>query len=112
VPSGRENDCGAALRLPGVTVVALTTHVPLADERQIGFVINGHAPNEFHWADNALVSEDYFRVMGIRLLRGRSFSTMDTPQAPTAAVINESMARLYWPNEDPLARESGGAAAI
>jgi predicted permease len=90
--------------LPGVSAVALTTHVPLADERQIGFVIDGRRPDEFHWADNALVSGDYFRVMKIPLLRGRAFSDADTARSPLAVVVNETMAQQYWPNEDPIGK--------
>jgi predicted permease len=90
--------------LPGVGAVAITTHVPLADERQIGFVIDGALPDEFHWADNALVSGDYFDVMRIPLLSGRTFSEYDTPQAPMAAVVNQSMARKYWPGQDPVGK--------
>ena len=90
--------------LPGVSAVAVTTHVPLADERQIGFVIDGAPPDEFHWADNELVSGDYFQVMRIRLLSGRTFSAHDTPQSPMTAVINESMARRYWPGQDPVGK--------
>jgi len=90
--------------LPGVDSVAVTTHVPLADQRQIGFIAEGAPPNDFHWADNALVSEDYFRVMGIPLLRGRSFSTADTTQTPWVAVINETMAKQTWPGEDALGK--------
>lgn len=50
----------------------------LAGNRQIGLVIDGRPPDEFHWADNALVSSEYFRVMGIPLLTGRTFSNSDT----------------------------------
>ena len=90
--------------LPGVSAVSLTTHVPLADERQIGFIINGRPPDEFHWADNTLVSGDYFRVMKIPLLRGRTFSDADAVGSPLAAVINQTMARQYWPREDPIGK--------
>jgi len=90
--------------LPGVTAVGLTTHIPLADERQIGFRVEGRDPNEYHWAANALVGDDYFRAMRIQLRRGRTFSAQDTPDAPAAAVINETMAREYWPNSDPVGR--------
>ncbi|HLJ13868.1 MAG TPA: ABC transporter permease [Bryobacteraceae bacterium] len=90
--------------LPSVSAVALTTHVPLADERQIGFVIDGRPPDEFHWADNALISGEYFRVMTIPLLRGRTFSDADTASSPLAAVVNQTMARQYWPKEDPLGK--------
>ncbi len=90
--------------LPGVDAVGVTTHVPLADERQIGFVIDGRPPDEFHWADNALVSGDYFAVMRIPILRGRTFSGLETPQSPLLAIVNESMARQYWGNNDPVGK--------
>ncbi|HEX5437991.1 MAG TPA: ABC transporter permease [Gemmatimonadaceae bacterium] len=90
--------------LPGVTAVGLTTHLPLADERRIGFRVQGGAPNEYHWAQNALVGDDYFRAMHIPLRRGRTFSAQDTPDAPATAVINETMARTYWANADPVGR--------
>jgi predicted permease len=100
-----ERDIEARLAsLPGVGAVALTTHVPLADERQIGFVIDGHPRDEFHWADNALVSGDYFRAMGIPLLSGRTFSSVDTSSSQLAAVVNQSMAQQYWPREDPIGK--------
>ncbi len=90
--------------LPGVSAVAVTTHVPLADERQIGFVIDGRPPDKFHWADNALVSGGYFQAMKIRLLRGRTFSETDTASSPFAAVVSQTMARQYWPKEDPIGK--------
>lgn len=90
--------------LPGVSSVALTTHIPLADGRGIGFVVEGRDRNGFHWADNALVSGDYFRVMGIPLYRGRTFDSHDTPQNPIAAVVNQTMARTYWPSANPLGK--------
>jgi putative ABC transport system permease protein len=100
-----ERDIEARLAsLPGVGAVALTTHVPLADKRQIGFVIDGHPRDEFHWADNALVSGDYFRAMGIPLLSGRTFSSVDTSSSQLAAVVNQSMAQQYWPREDPIGK--------
>jgi putative ABC transport system permease protein len=106
-----ERDIEARLAsLSSAAAVALTTHVPLADERQIGFVIDGHPRDEFHWADNALVSGDYFRAMGISLLSGRTFSNLDTPRSPLAAIVNQSMASQFWPREDPIGKgfEWGG----
>ncbi len=89
--------------LPGGAAATLTTHVPLADERQIGFHVDGAPPDDVHWADNALVSGDYFRVMGIPLLRGRTFSdALDTPQSPAVGVINQSMRLAHWPGRDPI----------
>ncbi len=83
---------------------ALTTHLPLADSRGIGFVVEGGPPNEFHWADNALVDSTYFGTMRIPLLQGRSFGKQDTLQAPLAAVINQTMARRFWPSVSPLGK--------
>ncbi|HKT68187.1 MAG TPA: ADOP family duplicated permease, partial [Terriglobales bacterium] len=50
-------------RLPGVESAGFVTNLPLADPRGIGFRIEGGPPNEFHNADNALVSEGYFQAM-------------------------------------------------
>ena len=90
--------------LPGVTAVGLTTHIPLADERQIGFILEGEDERSVHWADNALVSADYFAAMGIRLLAGRTFGREDAPEAPLAAIVNEAMARRFFPGGDALGR--------
>jgi putative ABC transport system permease protein len=50
------------------------------------------------------VSAGYFRAMGIQLLSGRTFSPQNTPDSPLAAIINQHMAKQYWPNEDPLGK--------
>jgi putative ABC transport system permease protein len=88
--------------LPGVRQVAVATHLPLADERSIGFHLEAGDPHETHWASQALVSGEYFAAMGIPLLRGRAFDAADTPDAPIAAVINQTMARSFWPADDPI----------
>lgn len=90
--------------LPGVEAVALTTHIPLADSRQIGVLLDGHDPGDVHWADNALISGDYFRVMGIPILRGRTFSEADSSRTPPVAIVNETMAKQFWPKQNPVGR--------
>jgi predicted permease len=50
------------------------------------------------------VGDGYFDTMGLRLVRGRDFSGADTAQAPLVVVINETMARQFWPNEDALGK--------
>jgi putative ABC transport system permease protein len=90
--------------IPGVSSVALTTHLPLADERQIGFILEGEDVRSVRRANNALVSGEYFAAMDIPLRRGRTFDAGDTPQSPLAAIVNESTARLYWPNGDVLGK--------
>ena len=90
--------------LPGVTAVGVSTHIPLADDRQIGFLLEGESGDSARWGDNALVSAGYFSAMGIPLLRGRTFGEQDAPQAPLAAIVNESMARRFWPEADALGK--------
>src|SRR5262249_37041684 len=50
------------------------------------------------------ISANYFNTMGIRLLRGRVFSDQDSPDSPRIAIINEALARHFWPHEDPLGK--------
>jgi putative ABC transport system permease protein len=90
--------------IPSVTTVALTTHLPLADERQIGFILENQDIRAVKWANNALVSGEYFGAMGIPLRQGRTFTADDTPDAPLSAIVNEAMARQYWPQGDALGK--------
>jgi putative ABC transport system permease protein len=55
-------------------------------------------------ADFRLVSGEYFATLGTQLKRGRSFSPLDSETAPKVAVINQTMARKYWPHDDPLGK--------
>jgi putative ABC transport system permease protein len=50
------------------------------------------------------VTPDYFKTLGIPLLRGRAFSAQDDEKAPKRVIISESLARRYWPNQDPIGR--------
>jgi len=105
--------CGVAERLiiarlrqlPGVESAGFVTNLPLADPRGIGFRIEGGPANEFHNADNALVSEGYFQAIGIPLLRGRGFREQDTASTPLVAVINQTLARTYFSGTDPIGKQ-------
>jgi predicted permease len=88
--------------LPGITVVAAASHLPLSDARKIGFRLEHAAPDDFHWAENSLVSPGYFRALGISILRGRDFTEQDRKDSPGVAVISETMARQYFPGNDPI----------
>jgi predicted permease len=61
--------------------------------------------------DWSRVTPDYFNLLGIPLLRGRSFNELDTDTAAPVAVVNEAFARTYWPNEDPLGKRFKSARA-
>jgi putative ABC transport system permease protein len=85
---------------------------PLPMDRQgpanLGFSIAGNPPlppGKSTTADYATVSPDYFRVMRIPLLRGRFFSEQDSPSDPNVAIISETLARRYFPNQDPIGRQ-------
>jgi putative ABC transport system permease protein len=51
------------------------------------------------------VGDDYFRALQIPLLQGRGFNQHDTANAPAVAIVSESLARRYWPNESPLGKQ-------
>jgi putative ABC transport system permease protein len=88
--------------LHGAQVVAAASHLPLSDTREIGFRLEHAAPDDFHWAENSLISPGYFRAMGIPIMRGREFTEQDRRETPLAAVISEALARQYFPGRDPI----------
>jgi putative ABC transport system permease protein len=98
------DDVGA---LPGVESVASASDVPLQDvSLNLRFAIEGRpATSTDRFSASALaVSPAYFRTIGATLVRGRAFDTRDTREAPGALVIDETLARAYWPDEDPLGK--------
>lgn len=56
-------------------------------------------------ADIAVIDTEYFRTMEVPIISGRNFVPLDTYQAQPVAVIDQSLARQYWPNQDPLGQE-------
>ena len=89
-------------QLPGVTSVASASHLPLSDTRQIGFRLEHAAPDDYHWAENSMVSPGYFRSMGISLIEGRDFTEQDRHDTPSVAIISEKMARQYFPGRSAV----------
>jgi putative ABC transport system permease protein len=81
-----------------------------SDSDNSGFAIEGRAPanpNERTYAAHRMVNPDYFRALGIPLQRGRAFTAGDAAGAPGVAIINQTAARVFWPNEDPLGKRIG-----
>ena len=62
------------------------------------------APNERPRIDGRTVQPDYFHAMGIRLVSGRDFNERDNAEATQVAIINETLARQHFPNEDPIGK--------
>jgi putative ABC transport system permease protein len=94
--------------LPGGESAGATLALPIEGRVwNTSFKIDGRAfgrLSEQPQADARIVSNNYFDVMRIPLRSGRYFSEHDTKDSPHVAVINESLAHLYWPNEDPVGR--------
>jgi predicted permease len=76
------------------------------DDNMGGWRHEGRAqePDDSQHARYHFASGDYFRSLGIPLLRGRTFTDSDTESAPQVIVINSAMAKKYWPNEDPVGK--------
>ncbi|HBL31157.1 MAG TPA: ABC transporter permease [Acidobacteria bacterium] len=101
--------------LPGVQAVGLTAQLPLTEDDSSGNItlegrpLNpGEVPPEVNLRT---VDPGYFAAMGIPVVIGRPFAATDTAETPTAAVIDQSMARRFWPDGQPLGKrlKLGGA---
>ncbi|HXX22958.1 MAG TPA: ABC transporter permease [Terriglobia bacterium] len=91
--------------LPDVEQVALISTLPLEQGWDILFTIEGgvdSSPAEAHGADFRVISPEYFQTMRIRFLRGRGFSDADNATGERVVIIDQAMAKMYWPNQDPL----------
>src|SRR5579859_476347 len=93
---------------PGLQNSAIAVPLPLADGFiNLGFTIAGNPPlppGIPSTADYVSVSPNYFHVMAIPLLRGRSFSVQDSASAPRVALISEALAHSYFPNQNPIGK--------
>ena len=93
--------------LPGVEAVGTISELPLSgQENDTYFTIEGKPPaapgSEDRLANFRTASPDYFRVMGIPLVKGRFFGDQDREGAPRVVIISETFARKFFPDEDPL----------
>jgi len=89
--------------LPGVENVAVASHPPFWYTERWNFAIEGQtAAEQRQSADYRVVSPDYYRLMGIPLLKGRNFNQQDVEGQPSVAIINETMARRFWGDADPV----------
>ena len=95
--------------LPGVRAASAISFLPFGDLRSAtGFTIQDRpepAPGQRPVTDVRVVHPNYFRTMGTPLLKGRDFDRRDTPDSPRVFVINQALARKYWPDEDPIGKK-------
>jgi predicted permease len=92
--------------LPGVQAATYALSLPLQIGPDMPFTIAGKPPRDggpFNGDEQYRpVGPHYFETLGIPLRRGRLFNERDSSRGPWTLIVNESMAKKYWPNEDPL----------
>ena len=94
--------------VPGVTSAAITTSLPMMNvDWHADYLIEGRPeppPGQRQAATYNTITPKYFEIMGIRLLRGRSFTERDTEDAPAVIIVSDSFARQEFGGEDPIGR--------
>jgi predicted permease len=95
--------------LPGIESASLTSAVPLSYFNNTDTInIEGYQPPPGQQGQTCLfsyISPGYFDTLKIPMLRGRSFAERDDEKAKFVGIINETMAKTYWPNSDPIGRQ-------
>jgi putative ABC transport system permease protein len=91
--------------VPGVELASST--LPLLGGWQTSFTVEGRPlplPGQQPSTDISRVSADYFQTMGVRLIKGRTFTEQDTDGQPPVCIVDERMVQAYWPSEEPLGK--------
>ena len=94
--------------LPGVRVAGVTDSLPLGNNASASAILaEGYkaAPGESFLAPAEVrVSHGYFEAIGARLVKGRFFSERDAATSPRVIIVDDRLARRFWPNQDPIGR--------
>jgi putative ABC transport system permease protein len=94
--------------LPGVVSAGVASNLPFTDDSKTDFTIEGRPEPETvkdaFVASNGSISPNYFRALGVSIVKGRALTEQDTAESMPVAVISETLARRYWPNEDPMGK--------
>ena len=95
-------------QLPATRAVGLGESVPMAGgTNNNGFVVEGYVQPKgqlVNLADATEVEGDYFRAVGISLLRGRTFNPSDNAKGQLVAIVNRKLAEHYWPGVSPIGK--------
>ncbi len=98
-------------KLPGVQSAAGSGTAPLAGALRLGFLIDGRPapppgrdgePGQI--AAYIAITPNYFSTLRTPILQGRDFNDRDTAAAPAVIMINQTLAKRYWPNESPIGK--------
>ena len=94
--------------VPGVKAVSVASLVPLGGVSRAAPVTAADSSGVLGAAETSVgywvVSPNYFATLSIPIVRGRSFGARDTGQGPPVAIINEAMARQFWPGQNPVGK--------
>jgi predicted permease len=96
-------------QIPGVRSASLSWYSPLGGDNANERVYIQGKPPDYRWTAPSWdrVGPHYFETIGTRLLRGRAIDERDMPGAPNVAVINETFAGRFFPNDDPIGQHFG-----
>ena len=98
--------------LPGMQHVGIGgSHPVFGFNSSSSFLVEGRPeppPDKYPEMFFEPVNGDYFETLGARLQQGRTFNTSDTTDHPNVVVINETAARIFWPNENPIGKRISG----
>jgi putative ABC transport system permease protein len=93
--------------LPGVRSAGAVIPLPLSGNAfSISFETEGRpvAKGDEPSADFFAISDDYFKTLGVSILKGRDFTERDSAKAPGVIIVNQAFARKFFPNEDPVGK--------
>jgi putative ABC transport system permease protein len=100
--------------MPGVTAAGMASVLPLGGSNSgMSLLIQGRpvsSPSDVPILWFRIVNPGYFQAMQIPLRKGRRFTEQDTAGAPRVVIVNETMARRYWPGDDPIGKQVGSGA--
>jgi putative ABC transport system permease protein len=91
--------------IPGVEKASAVSHLPLQGGAGRGLLIEGQTftnPDDQPGAGYLIACPGAFAALGARMIEGREFTAADTKDAPPVAIVNESMAKKWWPKESPI----------
>jgi predicted permease len=92
---------------PGIAAAGGSTDLPLLGGWTHAFTVEGYQPPpgpQLSLCNHSVIYGDYLQAMGIPLLLGRNFTELDGPKSTHVLIVSESLAKKYWPGQDPLSK--------